>query len=455
MTISEQYNYQEAKHRTNIILSSMIPFLVILYFLGFFSLYFLNRTKGNTGITFFWVFFVLTVLPFVCNQGIAFLACLIFLIMVFIKPSIVSSTKPQYTKYSFWPIMLGWTILYTFSCYFMTITIMYFFGTTTTFDLQNKAIYQDFIQSKDIPVSMEEPKKFKINVEKGKSNMSKKTVVFGCLARDIEHNFKIMSRRLEIMGGFFKDYRIVIFENDSKDDSRQLFKNWSQKNNRVLLLNCCEEDGNCECKFNVKTLYSYGSTSQTRIDKMRSYRQKILDYVKTNYSDRDYYIIVDFDIPGAFYLDGFFSSFAREDFDMVFARGLTSFPFLLNQIQLYDGFAFIPENKSFDYKENDLNEMFLINKTLNHTKIGSPWILCKSGFNGMAIYTMKSIMDCSYYSKDEKFKCEHIDFHYDMNQKNHRRIYFNPSMVLFVGHQGPDRGDVFIKMLTLQSSKNQ
>jgi hypothetical protein len=158
--------------------------------------------------------------------------------------------------------------------------------------------------------------------------------------------------------------------------------------------------------------------------------------------------VIDFDIPGAFYLEGFFSSFHREDFDMVCARGLTSWPF--SGPVLYDSMAFISKDQSFDYIDTHFNETKQLHQ-LDEVKIGGPWIPCRSGFNGMAIYKMNSILPCSYTKNAKKFKCEHIDLHHDMYQKKFPNLYVNPSMVLFVGHQGPERHTTFHKILRGQS----
>ena len=76
-------------------------------------------------------------------------------------------------------------------------------------------------------------------------------------------------------------------------------------------------------------------------------------------------------------------------------------------------------------------------KDLGKKRVGSDFVRCKSGFNGLAIYTMKSVNDSSYKNSD--FYCEHIDLHYDMNKKGYDKVYYNPNMIMFTGQPGPDR----------------
>lgn len=434
--IVESYHPQEAYKRSQWILAIMSLFFILVFSVGVGSLY-----RLHLGSVWFWVLFVLMLLPLVINQALLLVACIVFLLCF-------SSQQQWKQSSSFWIVVTVWAVLYALSCYIMMTMILYFYGTTTIVDLQNyNHMYRDFIDLKNIPIAVENQEEFLQQVEKGKSNIAQRTVVFGCLARDVEDNFERMHQRLETMGSFFKEYAIVVYENDSKDGTRSLLEEWSRRNPRVVLLDCCTE-GNCDCREDPNNLYSYGYRSNTRIDKMRNFRQKVLRHAQVNYSHYDYYIVVDFDIPGSFYLDGFFSSFHRNDFDMVCARGLTSWVF--SGPVMYDPLAYISEGQSFDYTDTHFKEVKQLHK-LDDVKIGAPWIPCRSGFNGLAIYKMSSILDCSYTKNAKKLKCEHIDLHYDMHQKKFQKIYFNPSMVLFVGHQGPERHIVFHKILRGQS----
>ena len=177
--------------------------------------------------------------------------------------------------------------------------------------------------------------------------------------------------------------------------------------------------------------------SMERIDKMRLYRQKILDFVLKNFNYFNYYIILDSDISGSIFLDGFFSSFDTDNWDAVFAQGITTLPFTTKFI-IYDGYAFIGKDQEFNYKNNDLDELVNQNKYLNNNIIDSDWIQCKSGYNGMCIFKIDSILSCSYYN-NQQFKCEHIDLFYSMHLNNKTKIYFNPSLIIFAGHQGKKR----------------
>ena len=91
------------------------------------------------------------------------------------------------------------------------------------------------------------------------------------------------------------------------------------------LLDCCDE-GSCDCKLNSTDTYELGWAGQKRIQKMRHFREKVLRYSAKNFSNFDYYLTYDFDLQGGLYLDGLITSFSKNNWDMIFARGLQSMP---------------------------------------------------------------------------------------------------------------------------------
>ena len=82
-----------------------------------------------------------------------------------------------------------------------------------------------------------------LNTSNYKSN---KTITICCLCRNISNIFSKSKIKLETIGKIFKSYQIVLFENDSSDNSRKLLKKWTQENKNVILLNCNVKD----CKLN-------------------------------------------------------------------------------------------------------------------------------------------------------------------------------------------------------------
>lgn len=330
--------------------------------------------------------------------------------------------------------------LYLVISYYMIEVYIYFFTNLSYFDLVNPALFNRTIIDKEFVnryVKIPNSKKYEEKIKSGYENAKKKRIVLSGLARDVELRTPDSIKKLEGIGECFEDYRIVMFENDSDDDSRKLLQEWSDKNDKVILMDCCDE-GSCDCKLKMTDSYSTGWAGSKRIEKMRKYREKVLRYVTHHFYDFDYYLIYDFDLQGGIYLDGLITSFEKENWDMVFARGLQSMPKITNnRLILYDSLPYIPTNLSFTH-DKSLRYMFRkFDNDLGKKKVGSDFVRCKSGFNGLAIYKMKSIVDKTYTNTN--FYCEHIDLNYDMYNKGFKNIFYNPNMILFAGQPGPDR----------------
>ena len=317
---------------------------------------------------------------------------------------------------------------------------IYFFTNLSYFDLVNPALFNRTIIDREFVnkyVKIPNSKKYKEMISKGYENARNKTIIITALARNVELRVPDSKHKLEKIGECFSDYRIIIYENDSEDDSRELLSEWTRDNKKVILLDCCDE-GSCDCKLNTLETYQMGWAGKKRIQKMRHYREKLLKYSINNFSNFDYFLSYDFDLQGGLYLDGLITTFSEENWDMMFARGLQSLPEITRKrLILYDSLPYIPSNMDFNHK-NSLQYMFRkFDNDLGHIKAGSKFVLCKSGFNGLAIYNMKSILNCSYKNSD--FYCEHVDLHYDMHKKGKDKIFYNPNMILFAGQPGPDR----------------
>ena len=68
--------------------------------------------------------------------------------------------------------------------------------------------------------------------------MKQSRVVICGLARNCATSLECIERRVEETGSLFKDYRVVLFENDSKDTTRLVLKQWQKRNSKVHLIEC-------------------------------------------------------------------------------------------------------------------------------------------------------------------------------------------------------------------------
>lgn len=291
---------------------------------------------------------------------------------------------------------------------------------------------------------------FKDSVKKGIEFIKNKTIVICCLCRNIKDFFEESKFKLEYIGNYFKNYKIILFENDSIDQSRSLLQKWSEQNDNVKLIPCCHIQNNCDCKFNFKSGYQYGALSNSRISKMAFYRNQYIEFMNNNYKDFDYLISYDFDLKGGIFIDGFLKLFdpkIEKIWDGVCASGYQGTSMLYGGKMLYDSLAYVSYYESFDLKKTLYSHLVNMNNKYKHS-IEDNLIPIKSGFNGMAIYKIPSIIGIKYKSET---RCEHIDFHKQMYEKG-KKLYLSPSLVLYTKQQGPPLTinfliDVFFKKI--------
>ncbi len=294
-------------------------------------------------------------------------------------------------------------------------------------------LYQTHFYEDSLNCKKEKLDEFKKQVIKGRQKMSQETVVFAGLARDLEKELPQTIERIKITAELFKDYRVVVFENDSKDGTRDLLKDWARQDNKVILVECA---GNTECKFGEKSMYEIGPFSMNRMQKMANFRNYYLKLIKKRFSHFDYLLVLDMDLDGPWSNDGIAQTIAHGDWDGIFAYGLHSLPgTFATYLTLYDGLAYVGNNSSYQDAATPIVNYLKMNfLDLRGVQRCDDFIPVKSSFSGMAIYKMKSIKNAWYNASR---LCEHVGFHEQMAKGGHGKFYINPSLTLFSGHQGP------------------
>lgn len=281
------------------------------------------------------------------------------------------------------------------------------------------------------------PAKYDNKINNGMNRVSNKTIVFVGMCRNVE---KVINKNLnmfEELGKYFKDYRIVLFENDSTDTTRQIINN--RKNNKIILLECCDM-GNCGCNLGTINLYEYGATSKKRMEKMALFRNRYLNYIKKNLWHFDYCLMLDMDMEGTFNFDGFFLNFDLDEWDMICINGYMMMVGTFGNMSLtYDSLAYAKNGKDMEYCKN--NSLGMMDLQKNYVKMNylihkskEYMIPIKSGFNGSAIYKMKSLINSSY---NGNFCCEHVGLHSNMINKGYNKIFMNKLWIGHFGKQGP------------------
>lgn len=259
----------------------------------------------------------------------------------------------------------------------------------------------------------------------GVQKMKDSKIIFTGLCRNVEETLDKNIKLLLESGSYYKDYRVVLFENDSTDRSREIIKEWSNKNAKIELIEC--EVPNCQYKKKREI-----GLSRSRQDNMVFYRNKCLDYIKQKYSDYDYLLIVDLDMVGYYSIEGLIHSMSFDDWDAIFVNGRKPYE-LLNGFtsHMYDSLAFVDHNENIKTRYQTLsNVLTQIKSSLKMNFIsGNQLYKVKSAFNGSGLYKMSSILRFQYV-KD--WSCEHIGLHHQMIENGYDKLYINLNWILFM-----------------------
>lgn len=245
-------------------------------------------------------------------------------------------------------------------------------------------------------------------------------------ARGLRHNIPAVN---EICRRF-KDYMVVIFENDSIDGTKKLLNEW--QNSFPGKVFCIMEDVD-----KSKTIPAPGSVagnpffSEKRIAKMALYRNKYLQYIEDHSLSADYLMVLDLDVERLF-PDAVFSSFSGEyEWDAVTAFGYSTSPKLKRRY--HDTYIF----QEWDRKGCPQTEdhMQAVSEQYASLRPGDPWVRIAAAFGGLAIYRFDAIKGLRYKvipNNDERVTVygEHYSIYTQMIDRGYDRFYLNPSMFL-------------------------
>ena len=189
-------------------------------------------------------------------------------------------------------------------------------------------------------------------------------------------------------GEIFKDYRIVVYENNSTDNTKQILNNF--KSNSKFIIK--SEDIDLKNKTNFD-LWAYtkitGSDHPCRIELISNARNKVIDIINTSeFNNFSYVIWIDMDSNG-WDINGIINSFLnKQEWDVVYAN---------NPQKYYDIYALRDERLCFG--PEIIGELFW--SQLPHFKINpnNNLIPVYSAFGGLGIYKKEIFKEHKFYFK--------------------------------------------------------
>lgn len=268
---------------------------------------------------------------------------------------------------------------------------------------------------------------FKRRVANGKRIAKNSKIIVTTLVRDVSHNMDHIQKKVNGIVSHFADYRILIVENDSHDDTREKLLKWANRDKRVQILGCGVNAKKCNMSFQKTVGHS---VDRKRIEKMAILRNIYLDEIKNNplYRDFDYTFMWDLDVIGMTYLDGVYNSLSimneNPNIDTVCANGVYQWPI---STVFYDTYAILEKDDHFHIDNKAMHDIV---KSLKFKYfLGEEPIDVESCFSGFAIYRTKCLLAPNVYydmtPDPNNIECEHTR----LNKKISGKKIVNPSMI--------------------------
>lgn len=276
----------------------------------------------------------------------------------------------------------------------------------------------------------------------GSKMMKTKTIVICALLRDVADKIPEIIQRTEKIGNLFKNYYVLIVENNSSDETRNILIKWKNNNNKITILGCgINIPDNCSLSF-AETKTEGHSVDHKRINKMSQLRNIYLDHIRNtpNLANTDFTIVADLDIIGNVYLDGIANTIGHlsdNESEFYNAAGVCA-----NGIYrwgglniYYDTYAYLDHNEDFNINYKYIHD---VKKGLGvRYPRGHPLIPVASCFGGFTIYKTNVLLDknviCDVQTS-ENILCEHVLLNKNIAKysTNNTGMYHNPSMINLV-----------------------
>ena len=265
-------------------------------------------------------------------------------------------------------------------------------------------------------------------INKGYKLMSKSNVVFCSIVRDCEKSLKNNIPIVDKLRSKFKNSQVIVFENDSKDNTKTILKKWSKESPNVHVT--CKDYKEISIPTNeIEGTNKY--FSKHRMSRMINYRNKYLELLDTLDFNYDYLIEIDLDIE-QFYIDGIAHSFGLSNqWDVVAANCYSYSPTLKKRF--HDTYALVEFGKG-DI-EQDEKTILENQKKWAFLKKNMPLIPVYAAFGGIAIYKSKTIGNKKYklilnHGDRVEARNEHFTLQQQIQNEGYNRIFINPNMVV-------------------------
>lgn len=332
-----------------------------------------------------------------------------------------------------------YSVLYLLLLLFLTIQVICYYKNISFYELVKPTHFATKFNEANFKC-IENCHLYHQQVINGYQNMKNIDCIITGLVKDSENTLPLFIQRITHLQPFFKSLIVVLFENDSSDNTRNILLKWEKSNKNVHIIKCNDPSiqhiipsNSPQCSLKLTPAISDGPFSKSRFSKMVKFRNILLHKSKefVTRPNNTYLIMIDTDLKGGFSIDGIAHSFGQDtEWDMISSYGLTSIALTLGKTFYYDLMAYKDQNTTGI--PTKLKQMFKVHKTVNNKARGSKLIPVQSSFAGFAIYKHNSIKNTDYSGDN---LCEHINLHDNMRKQGYDKLYINPNMIVLPGLQ--------------------
>lgn len=237
--------------------------------------------------------------------------------------------------------------------------------------------------------------------------ISEKVLICG-IVKNVSSYIKSSLKLCEMTGALFDDYRIIIYENNSTDDTKRILSSYNELKYKIISEDIPMEKIRSESKSWAYTKIT-GSDHPCRIEQIANARNKVLDEInKSEYDSYTYVIWVDLDTD-YWSVEGIANAFNIKDtWDVLYANGVdysrSYYDFYALRMNEY---AFGPEIVGdIFWKQND-RKKFTIKPSNNEL------IPVVSAFGGIGIFKKQIFQnfryDCIVNDEVKKYYRQYLD----------------------------------------------
>jgi hypothetical protein len=257
------------------------------------------------------------------------------------------------------------------------------------------------------PCREEHRPEYRRRIELGRTRMARRRLVIAGLCRSVRHFLPRLAARVERLGAQFREYRVVLFENDSDDATLEFLLDWRRRDDRVHVLS--ERLGH----FRYPQI-----RAEDRAWRMAEYRNRYRRFVLEHFGDFDDLLVTDTDLAGGWSYEGLANTIGQDDWDFVGSYGLQRAVGEHGGLFQFDAWAFRAHGHPEPHANVEVNLMVLDR--------GEPMLPVLSCFGGMGVYRMEAMRSAEYGGPD----IEHATLHTRMRQGGFDRLFLNPSQIV-------------------------